>query len=68
MKCLVSVILIENIQYGNPKESNHTRLNRGEQDVKLIIDQLNCFDAFKQVRPDLINLTTMGVAPDDIAT
>ena len=68
MKCLVSVILIENIQYGNPKESNPTRLNRGEQDVKLIMDQLNCFEAFKQVRPDLINLTMMGVAPDDIAT
>ena len=68
MKCLVSVILIENIQYGNPKESSPTRLNRGEQDVKLIMDQLNCFYAFKQVPPDLINLTTMGVAPDDIAT
>ena len=46
MKCLVSVILIENIQYD-------------EYDVKHIMDQLNCFDAFKQVRPDLINLTTM---------
>ena len=68
MKCLVSVMLIENIQYGNPKESNPTRLNPGEQDVKLIMDQLNCLDAFKQVRPELINLTTMDVAPDDIAT
>ena len=62
------MILIENIQYGNPKESNPTRLNHGEQDINLIMDQLNCFDAFKQVRPDLINLTTMGVAPGDITT
>ena len=30
--------------------------------------QLNLFDAFKQVRPDLINLSTMDVAPDYIAT
>ena len=52
------------------KESNPTRLNRDEQDVKLIMDQhqLNHFDAFKQVRPDLINLTTMDVAPNYIAT
>ena len=52
------------------KESNPTCLNRDEQDVKLTMDQhqLNRFDAFKQVRPDLINLTTMNVAPDYIAT
>ena len=52
------------------KESNPTRLNRDEQDVKLIMDQhqLNRSDAFKQVHPDLINLTTMDVAPDYLAT
>ena len=50
------------------KESNPTRLSRDERDVKLIMDQLNRFDAFKQVRPELINMTTMDVAPDDIAT
>ena len=52
------------------KRVKPTRLNRDEQDVKLIMDQhqLNRFDAFMQVRPDLINLTTMDVAPDYIAT
>ena len=50
------------------KDSNPTCLNRDEQDVKLIMDQLNHFDAFKQVCPELINLTTMDVASDDIVT
>ena len=52
------------------KVSNPTRLNHDEQDVKLTMDQhqLNRFDAFKQVRPNLINLTTIDVAPDYLAT
>ena len=50
------------------KESSSTCLNHDKQDVKLIMDQLNRFDAFKQVRLEMINLTTMDVADDDIAT
>ena len=48
------------------KESNPTRLNHDEHNVKLIMDQLNRFGAFKQVHPDLINLITMNVVPDDV--
>ena len=50
------------------KKSNPARLNREEQDVKKIMEQLDRFNVFKQVVPDLINLTTMDVAPDEIAT
>ena len=47
------------------KESNPARLNRDEQDVKNIMNQLDRFNAFKQVLPEL---TTMDVAPDEIST
>ena len=50
------------------KESNPARLNRDEQDVKNIMNQLDRFNVFKQVLPELLNLTTMDVAPDEIAT
>ena len=50
------------------KRSNPARLNRDEQDIENIMNQLDRFNAFKKVLPELINLTTMDVAPDEIAT
>ena len=48
------------------KESSPARLSRDEQDVKSINEQLNRFNAFKQVIPEVINLTTMDVAPEEV--
>ena len=48
------------------KESSPARLTRDEQDVKSINEQLNRFNAFKQEIPEVINLTTMDVAPEEV--